>query len=119
MAQSRIKIKIEHIIFFLAKTLYRNTPLISIMTQKYFADIVINKEKLSAGEPVFVAHCSNLGITSQGFTMEDAMINIKEAIALYLEEQPERYAELEANEEPPLFSVVEIIKNGQVASIVR
>ncbi len=89
------------------------------MTTKYFADVVINKEKLSDGKPIFVAHCSNLGIASQGSTMEEAMANIKEAISIYLEEQPNGFTELEANEEPPFFSVVEIIKNAQATSIVR
>ena len=60
------------------------------MIKKYFADIVINKEKLSTGKPVFVAHCVNLGVASQGNTTEEAMKNIREAIELYLEEQPEK-----------------------------
>ena len=46
------------------------------------------KEKLSGGKAVFVAQCNNLGIASQGNTTEEAMQNIKEAIYLYLEEQP-------------------------------
>ena len=59
------------------------------MESKYRADIVINKEKLSNGEDVFVVQCTNLGIASQGSTTEEAIKNIKEAIELYLEEQPE------------------------------
>lgn len=81
------------------------------MERKYFMDIVINKEKLSDGSPVFVAHCRSLGIASQGKNMDEAMKNIKEAIELYLEEQPEKYEELLSNE-PPLFSVVEVTKNA-------
>ena len=60
------------------------------MAKKYFADVVINKEKLSTGDPVFVAHCTSLGIASQGKTTEEAMNNIREAINLYLEEQPNK-----------------------------
>lgn len=89
------------------------------MEKKYFADIVINKERLSTGEPIFVAHCINLGITSQGKTTEEAMKNIKEAINLYLEEQPDRFGELELAEEPPFFSVVEVTRNAKTANIVR
>lgn len=81
------------------------------MGKKYFMDIVINKEKLSDGSPVFVAHCRSLGITSQGKNMDEAMKNVKEAIELYLEEQPGKYEELLSNE-PPLFSVMEISKNA-------
>ena len=80
------------------------------MGKKYFADIVINKEKLSDGSPIFVAHCVNLGIASQGETFEAASENIKEAIELYLEEQPEKYSELALAQEPPLFSMIEIIR---------
>lgn len=33
----------------------------------------------------FVARCPELGVTSQGRTVEEAQINIKEAIELYIE----------------------------------
>jgi predicted RNase H-like HicB family nuclease len=85
------------------------------MDKKYFVEIVINKEKLSDGSPVFVAHCSTLGITSQGSNTDEAMANIKEAIELYLEEQPERYDDL-SSEETPLFSVIEVVRNGKAAN---
>lgn len=65
------------------------------MEKKYFTDIVINKEKLSDGFPIFIVHCVSLGISSQGSTMEEAIANIKEAIELYLEEEPEKYEELQ------------------------
>ena len=81
------------------------------MQKKYFMDIVINKEKLSDGSPIFVAHCRSLGIASQGKDMDEAMKNIKEAIELYLGEQPEKYEDLLSNE-PPLFSFVEVTKNA-------
>ncbi len=57
--------------------------------KNYFFDIVVNKEKLSNGEPVFVAHCTSLGIASQGEDVDEAIKNIKEAAELYLEEMPE------------------------------
>lgn len=81
------------------------------MEKKYFMDVVINKEKLSDGSPVYVVHCRSLGIASQGKDMDEAMKNIKEAIELYLEEQPEKYEELLSNE-PPIFSVVEVTKDA-------
>ena len=80
------------------------------MEEKYIADIVINKEKLSDDKDVFVVHCTNLGISSQGNTTEEAIEMIKEAIELYLEEQPEAYEELKAKQSPPVFSFVEIKK---------
>lgn len=33
----------------------------------------------------FISRCSELGVTSQGVTLEEAQANIKEAIELYLE----------------------------------
>ena len=87
------------------------------MNRKYLLDIVINKEKLSDGSPVFVAHCSSLGIASQGESTDEAMKNIKEAAELYLEEQPEKYQEL-LTDQPPLFSVIEVMPYAEAASSV-
>lgn len=98
---------------------YINGHILKIhMKNKYFMDIVINKEKLSDGSPIFVAHCTSLGIASQGKDTDEALANIKGAIELYLEEQPEKYEEL-FKEEPPLFSVVEVTKNAKVTHSVR
>ncbi len=33
----------------------------------------------------YVAHCVELGVVSQGRTIEDARVNLKEAVDLYLE----------------------------------
>mgnify|MGYP001611282743 CR=1 FL=1 len=88
------------------------------MAKKYLMDIVINKEKLSTGETVYVAHCTTLGIASQGEDTENAIRNIKEAINLYLEEQPEKYEELEL-QEPPIFSIIEVTKDAKAASVIR
>jgi len=88
-----------------------------IQKEKYFMDIVIQKETLSDGSPIYVAHCASLGIASQGKDIEEAMANIKEAIELYLEDQPELYEELSTYE--PVFSVVEVTRNSKVAGRVR
>lgn len=87
------------------------------MITKYLIDVVINKERLNDGSPVFVAHCPSLGIASQGYSTDEAMHNIKEAVELYLEEQPERYAEL-AVEEAPLFSIIEVTRHAEIATSV-
>ena len=88
------------------------------MKKKYFMDVVINKEKLSDGSPIFVSHCPSLGIASQGKNVDEAMKNIKEAIELYLEEQPQKYEEM-LNSEIPMFSVVEVTKHAKAAYSVR
>lgn len=41
---------------------------------------VINKEK-----KWYVAHCVELDVVSQGKTIEEAQVNLKEAVELYLE----------------------------------
>ena len=52
-------------------------------------DIVVNEEYMNK-KKIFVAHCLNLGIASQGKSVEEAMENIKDAIKLYLEENPRK-----------------------------
>ena len=44
---------------------------------------IIHKEK-----DLFVAECPETGTVSQGFTIEEALFNLKEATELYLEEFP-------------------------------
>ena len=63
-------------------------------------DIVVNEEHMKK-KKIFVAHCLNLGIASQGKTVEEAMENIKDAIKLYLEENPEEMPKTE-NLLPPM-----------------
>ncbi|MEK6792605.1 MAG: type II toxin-antitoxin system HicB family antitoxin [Nanoarchaeota archaeon] len=60
----------------------------------------------------------SLGITSQGSTMEEAMANIKEASELYLEEEPEKYEELNLDG-PPMFSVIEVKRNAKASTVIR
>lgn len=88
------------------------------MEEKFYLDIVINKEMLSNGKDVFVSHCTTLGIASQGKTIDEALTNIKEAVGLYLEEQPEKCAEL-SDKSIPSFSVIEVIKNAETPCIIR
>ena len=57
-------------------------------------DIVVNEEYMNK-KKIFVAHCLNLGIASQGKSVEEAMENIKDAIKLYLEENPEEVPKIE------------------------
>jgi predicted RNase H-like HicB family nuclease len=45
---------------------------------------VIHKE-----EDLYVAECPEVGTVSQGFTIEEAVDNLKEATELYLEEFPQ------------------------------
>ena len=51
------------------------------MSYKFTA--IINKEK-----KWYVSHCVELEVVSQGKTIEDAQKNLKEAVELYLEDNP-------------------------------
>lgn len=52
------------------------------METKVFTAI-IHKEK-----DIFIAECLEIGTVSQGLTIEEALLNLKEATELYLEEFP-------------------------------
>ena|SRR3989344_8459340 len=86
------------------------------MEKKYFADFVINKERLSDGKIVFVANCPSLGVASQGYTKDEAKKNLKEAVELYLEEQPEKYDSL--TNKGTLFSI-EVTKSAKTTAPIR
>ncbi len=90
----------------------------SYMKKKYYLDIVINKEKLSNNKIIFVAHCPSLGIASQGSNTDEAMKNIKEAINLYIDEQPEKLNELNS-EQLPIFSIIEVIRDAKTSNSIR
>ena len=53
-----------------------------MMKQRVFS-AVIHKE-----DDIFVAECPEIGTVSQGYTIEEAIKNLKEATELYLEEFP-------------------------------
>jgi predicted RNase H-like HicB family nuclease len=52
-----------------------------MQTQTYTA--VVHRE-----EQWYVAECPEVGVVSQGKTIEEAVVNLKEATELYLEEFP-------------------------------
>jgi predicted RNase H-like HicB family nuclease len=54
-----------------------------IWLKKYTA--IINKE-----EDMFVAECPEVGTVSQGYSIDEAIKNLKEATELYLDEFPEK-----------------------------
>jgi len=52
------------------------------MTKQLFTAVVHKEGTL------YVADCPEIGTVSQGYTIEEAVINLKEATELYLEEFP-------------------------------
>jgi len=75
------------------------------MTKKF--TIVIEKD-----EKFHIAKCLELGITSQGRTYGTALDNIKEALELYLKENPK------AKSRHVVLATIEVAKGGS-ARIVR
>ncbi len=66
------------------------------------------------GEKQFVALCPEVDVVSQGYTVEEAVENLKEAVALYLEEmgEPEQYGSQETF--VVKFEVSQIGKTSQI-----
>lgn len=54
----------------------------------------------------YVARCVELGVVSQGRTIEQAQKNLKEAVGLYLENSPKPQKELFS--QPPLVTTFEL-----------
>ena len=54
----------------------------------------------------YVARCIELGVVSQGKTIEGAKKNLKEAVELYLEDQPK--AKRYFSKEAPLVTTLEL-----------
>jgi predicted RNase H-like HicB family nuclease len=54
------------------------------MPERTFTAVIHGEEGL------FVAECPEVGTVSQGYTLEEAVANLKEATEVYLEEFPPR-----------------------------
>jgi predicted RNase H-like HicB family nuclease len=52
------------------------------MSERTFTAVIHREEDL------FIAECPEVGTVSQGYTLEEAVANLKEATELYLEEFP-------------------------------
>jgi predicted RNase H-like HicB family nuclease len=48
----------------------------------------------------FVAECPEVGAVSQGLSPDEAVVNLKEATELFLEEFPQRLSQSEIRREP-------------------
>ena len=70
---------------------------------------IIHKE-----EDMFVAECPEVGTTSQGKTIEEAVKNLKESTELYLEEFP-----LEKENGKALMTTFEVFSDAKAAKAIR
>jgi predicted RNase H-like HicB family nuclease len=71
---------------------------------------------IKKSEKQYVALCPELDVVSQGFTVEEALKNIKEAVELYIEEMglPEGIGNQEI-----LVTSFEVCQHGETAGSVR
>jgi predicted RNase H-like HicB family nuclease len=65
----------------------------------------------------FVARCPELGVTSQGDTLEEAQANIKEAIELYFESFGSE--DLPHETSRPFWTTVEVRQRGSHVSLQK
>ena len=71
---------------------------------------------IKKGEKQFVALCPELDVVSQGYTVEEAVKNLKEAVGLYIEEMgiPQ-----EVTSGDTFVVNFEVKENGKAAEIIR
>ena len=65
-----------------------------------FTAVIVREEKF------YVAHCPELGVTSQGVSLEESLDNLKEAVTLYLRDDPEEQSRVTA--ERPLVTTIDV-----------
>ena len=70
---------------------------------------------IKKGEKQYVALCPEVDVVSQGHTIEESLKNLKEAVALYIEEMglPEGISSQEM-----LITSFEVDRNAKIASSV-
>jgi predicted RNase H-like HicB family nuclease len=71
---------------------------------------------IKKGEKQFVALCPEIDVVSQGFSIEEALNNLKEAVEVYIEEMglPE-----EIKQSDTLIAHFEVHPHGKTARAVR
>ena len=70
------------------------------MKNRRFAAVITRESKF------FVSDCPELGITSQGLTLDESLENLKEAIRLYFKD--EDVSQLPPFDQAPLLTTVEV-----------
>ncbi len=71
---------------------------------------------IKKGEKQFVALCPEIDVVSQGFSIEEALNNLKEAVEVYIEEMglPEEIKRSDA-----LIANFEVFPHGETTRAVR
>jgi len=71
---------------------------------------------IKKGEKQYVALCPEVDVVSEGYTIEEALDNLKEAVGLHVEVMglPEGVSNEEA-----IITSIEVTNGGQASTIVR
>ena len=71
---------------------------------------------IKKGEKQYVALCPEVDVVSEGYTIEEALDNLKEAVGLHVEVMglPEGVSNEEA-----IITSIEVTNGGQASAIVR
>ncbi len=69
------------------------------------------------GEKQFVALCPEVDVVSQGYTIEEALKNLKEAVEVYIEEMG--FPAEEITPEDTVIAHFEVLPHGEAARPVR
>ncbi len=93
--------------FLCVRYIYKEKDI--IFTMKSFTAII------KKGEKQFVALCPELDVVSQGYTVEESLANLKEAVELYIEEEgmPEEFSSRDT-----IIVNFEVDYNGKTAEII-
>ncbi len=68
------------------------------------------------GEKQYVALCPELDVVSQGYTVEEALLNLKEAVELYIEEMG---LPKDVKTKIAIFARFEVKENGKTTRPIR
>lgn len=70
---------------------------------------LLHEERLSDGAPIWIAHCPELGVSSQGESVADARAMLQEAVAGFLEvASPEEVEARLAEGYTPMLELLQI-----------
>ena len=76
--------------------------------QTHFLAVILHKE-----EDMYVAECPEVGTVSQGYTIDEALANLKEATELYMEEFSLK------GDHRPLMTTFEVTLHAKVEKSIR
>jgi predicted RNase H-like HicB family nuclease len=71
---------------------------------------------IKKGEKQYIAVCHEVDVVSQGYTIEEAIDNLKEAVDLYMEETG---TQEEANSNDTIVVKFEVKKFGKTPALIR